>query len=100
MINLYSIIKKPIMTEKASSFFKTNKISLEVHRYSSKRQINLALKRIFKINALSINTMITRGKVKHVGKAWGKTKNIKKAIITVSNETNMDNIFVNHMTDK
>jgi len=100
MINLYSIIRKPIMTEKTSSFLNQNKISFEVLKQATKHQINLALKKIFNIDSLSINTMVVRGKVKNVGRSSGKRKNIKKAIVTIDKNIDINNLILDNKLNK
>lgn len=100
MISLYSIIKKPIITEKTSAFLKRNKISFEVAKTATKYQIISAFKKIFHIKPLLIHTIIVRGKIKHIGKTKGKQKNIKKAIITVNKDTNINDIILDFQLKK
>jgi len=100
MINLYSIIRKPITTEKTSSLLNQNKISFEVLKGSTKHQVSIALKKIFNINAKSINTTIIRGKMKRIGKNYGKRKNIKKAIVTIDKGIDVNNLILKNKLDK
>ena len=99
MIDLYSIIRKPIVTEKTSSFLGQNKIYFEVLKHATKFQINIALNKIFNINPTSINTIITRGKVKNIGRSHGRRKNIKKAIITVDKKIDINSLILNNKLD-
>jgi large subunit ribosomal protein L23 len=96
MISLYSIIKRPIITEKTSSLLNKSKVSFEVFKHATKYQIHLALKKIFNINAKSINTMIIRGKLKNIGKYHGKRKNIKKAVVTINKNIDINNLIFNN----
>jgi large subunit ribosomal protein L23 len=94
MISLYSIIRKPIITEKSSILLKIRKISFEIVKTATKNQIKEALKLIFDIKSKTIRTMIIRGKKKRMGKFHGKRKNIKKAIITVDKKTNINKFII------
>lgn len=88
MIDLYSIIRKPIITKKTSKLINEQKLIFEVIKTSTKYQIKNAIKKVFNLKAVSVRTMITRGKIKRLGNYKGKQKNIKKAIISF--EKNID----------
>lgn len=90
MVNLYSIIRCPLFTKKASCLLKQQKILCIINKNATKYQIKHAFYLIFKIKAISIRTIIVRGKKKKIGQIKGKQKNIKKAIITVNRNTNID----------
>jgi ribosomal protein L23 len=45
---------------------------------------------IFNIKAISIKVINTHGKVKRIGRKFGKRKSIKKAIVTVSKEIDIN----------
>ncbi|QQG34977.1 MAG: 50S ribosomal protein L23 [Deltaproteobacteria bacterium] len=93
MKNLYWVFKGPIFTEKSNLLeSKYKKITLEVAINSSKRQIKEALKKLFNLDAISVNTAIVRGKNKRIKKHWGKESNWKKAIILLKKHENA-NIF-------
>lgn len=94
MINLYSILRKPIITEKTSKLLKEKKVAFEVHKNVSKYQIKEAFKVLFGTKSIKINIMITCGKLKRIGKTFGKRKNIKKAIITVGKEFNPNELIL------
>lgn len=90
MVHLYSIIRCPIITEKSSFLLKDHKISFEVTKNATKKQIKAAVFTVFQINVVQIQTMITRGKLKRAGKTYGKRKNIKKAIITIDKKIDIN----------
>lgn len=100
MINLYSIIRRPIITEKTSSLLSQNKISFEVFRGATKYHVSLACKKILNINAKSINIVIMRGKLKQVGRSRGKRKNIKKAIVTIDKNVNINDLILDNTFSK
>jgi large subunit ribosomal protein L23 len=90
MPNIYSVIKKPIVNEKSSLLLKQNKVLFEVDPRATKHRIKEAVMLIFNIKAISIKVINTHGKVKRIGRKFGKRKSIKKAIVTVSKEIDIN----------
>ena len=81
----HHIIKRPVaLTEKASRIkAEFNQVVFEVDRSANKIQIRLAVEALFGVKVLSVNTLIQRGKVKRMGRSYGKRHNWKKAIVTL-----------------
>jgi large subunit ribosomal protein L23 len=84
MKNIYTVLKKPLFTEKGSSLKEVhNKILVEVAKDANKLDIKKAVEDIFKVKVEKIATINTEGKWKRYGKFIGKKPNRKKAIITL-----------------
>ena len=85
MSELSRIIKRPVaLTEKASRLkAENNQVVFEVERGANKIQIRSAVEQMFGVKVLSVNTLLQRGKVKRMGKGFGKRQNWKKAIVTL-----------------
>ena len=84
MKNIYTILKKPLFTEKGSNLKEVHtKSLLEVSRDANKLDIKKAVESIFKVKVEKIATINTEGKWKRYGKFTGKRPNRKKAIITL-----------------
>jgi large subunit ribosomal protein L23 len=84
MKNIYTIIKKPIFTEKGAALKESlNKILVEVSKDANKIDIKRAIEEIFKVKVDKIATIHERGKWKRYGKSVGKRPDTKKAIITL-----------------
>lgn len=84
MKNIYSIIKKPLFTEKGGSLKEAqNKVLVEVARDANKIEIKKAIEEIFKVKVAKVATINEQGKMKRYGKSLGKTSDRKKAIITL-----------------
>ena len=84
MKNIYTILKRPLFTEKGSSLKEMhNKILVEVAKNANKLDIKKAVADIFKVKVEKIATINTEGKWKRYGKFTGKKPNRKKAIITL-----------------
>lgn len=85
MTDLAQIIKRPVaLTEKASRLkMDNNQVVFEVDRGANKIQIKSAVEAMFGVKVLSVNTLLQRGKVKRMGRSYGKRHNWKKAIVTL-----------------
>jgi large subunit ribosomal protein L23 len=84
MKNIYTIIKKPLFTEKGGTLKEAqNKILVEVSREANKIDIKRAIEEIFKVKVAKIATINEQGKMRRYGKSLGKTSARKKAIITL-----------------
>ena len=84
-MNLYQIIKKPIITEKSSLLKELqNRYLFSVDLQASKPQIKAAVEKMFKVKVLDVHTAVFRGKLRRVGSNSGKRSNWKKAIVTLN----------------
>ncbi|MFN3479520.1 MAG: 50S ribosomal protein L23 [Thermodesulfovibrionales bacterium] len=91
MKDLYSIIKRPLFTEKGA-FIKENenKILIEVDRDANKSEIKKAIEEIFKVKVEKVATINTTGKLKRYGRSIGRRSDRKKAIITLKKGEKLD----------
>ncbi|MBF0457723.1 MAG: 50S ribosomal protein L23 [Nitrospirae bacterium] len=91
MKDLYSIIKKPLFTEKGT-YLKENsgKLLVEVARDANKIEIKRAFEEIFKVKVDKISTIVRPSKWKKYGKFIGKTQEKKKAIVTLKKGEKLD----------
>ncbi|KAF0143426.1 MAG: large subunit ribosomal protein L23 [Nitrospirae bacterium] len=91
MTNLYSIIKKPLFTEKGSNLKESeNKILVEVAKGANKIEVKSAIEEIFKVKVEKVATINTNGKWKRQGKSIGKRPDRKKAVITLKKGEKLD----------
>ena len=79
----FSIIKKPITTEKSTNLQQYNQYTFLVSKDSNSNEIKQAIENIFKVKVIKINTSITRGKLKSFKGTIGFRNDTKKAIVTV-----------------
>ena len=83
-MDLYQIIKRPLVTEKAMAQKGTApQYAFVVDREAGKTSIRSAVEKLFKVHVTGINTAIVRGKAKRVGRSIGRKSNWKKAIVTL-----------------
>jgi large subunit ribosomal protein L23 len=89
------IIKKPILTEKASLLTeKLNRYAFKVDHRANKIQIKSAVEQMFGVTVVSVNTSVVAGKAKSrytkAGFVSGRSPKFKKAIITVKDGETID----------
>jgi len=90
-MNIYSVIKKPHVTEKTSlGSDVTNTVSLVVDRDANKIEIKQAVESLFKVKVADVRTVNVAGKVKRVGRNSGKRSNWKKAYVTLQEGQSID----------
>jgi large subunit ribosomal protein L23 len=90
-MNIYSIIKKPHVTEKTSlGSDTTNTVAIVVDRDANKIEIKQAVESLFKVKVDDVRTVNVAGKVKRVGKNFGKRSNWKKAYVTLQKGQTID----------
>ena len=76
--NVYDVIRRPIITEKATNASETGAVVFEVSMVATKKDIKKAVEQLFKVKVKGVNTLITKGKSKRFKGKMGKRKNIKK----------------------
>ncbi len=91
MRSLYSIIKKPLFTEKGSNLKELqNKILVEVAKDANKLEVRKAVEEIFKVKVEKVATINVEGKWKRHGKSIGRRSSRKKAIVTIKKGEKLD----------
>ncbi len=89
-INMYDVIKRPIVTEKSAILNESNKYVFEVDVNATKPIIKEAIEKIFKVAVLKVNVMNVPGKTKRFKGTLGRTSDRKKAIVTLANDNVID----------
>jgi large subunit ribosomal protein L23 len=91
MKNIYTVIKRPLFTEKGSTLKESeNKVLIEVAGESNKLEIKKAVEEIFKVKVEKVATIKRHGKWKKYGRFIGKTSDRKKALITLKKGEKLD----------
>ncbi|MAE58898.1 MAG: 50S ribosomal protein L23 [Halobacteriovorax sp.] len=84
-MNLETVIKRPLITEKTAletdSF---NRFSFVVDLKANKNQIKNAVEALYDVKVLKVRTNVTPGKVKRAGKGLKKTSSFKKAFVELA----------------
>ena len=91
MRSVYTVIKRPLFTEKGTALKEgQNKLLIEVDRDANKLEIKQALEEIFKVKVEKVATIKRYGKWKRYGKSIGRTSDRKKALITLKKGEKLD----------
>lgn len=80
----YDVILRPLITEKATILVGERKYAFEVDRRANKQQIREAVETAFSVRVTKVNTMNVRGKSRRVGRRYSRTRDFKKAVITLA----------------
>ena len=79
----YDVIVSPVITEKATARSEHNQVVFRVRKDATKPQIKEAVERLFDVKVKSVNTLVTKGKVKIFKGTRGQRSDVKKAIVTL-----------------
>jgi large subunit ribosomal protein L23 len=86
----YDVIRRPIITEKATMVSEANAVVFEVAMDSTKPQIKAAVEDVFGVKVKAVNTTITKGKVKRFKGRPGVRRDVKKAYVTLEEGNAID----------
>ena len=82
MKELSLVIEKAVQSEKSLKFRELNNTFIfNVNKSANKKDIKDAVEKYFNVKVEDVNTVMTRGKFRRVGKYNGKLPNTKKAYI-------------------
>ncbi len=82
MTTAYSILRRPVVTEKTTLQKElANTVTFEVDRSANRIDIKRAVEKAFGVKVMSVQTMQVTGKVKRRGRILGKRRNWKKAMV-------------------
>ena len=88
MKNPHDVILRPVLSEASYDGFADKRYVFAVHPSANKTEIKLALESIFKgIKVDKVNTLRTLGKMKRQGRTAGRTPEIKKAYVTLKEDS-------------
>jgi large subunit ribosomal protein L23 len=86
----YDVILGPVITEKATTLSEHNKVVFKVSPKATKPQIKAAVEKLFDVKVVSVNTLVTKGKVKRFRNTLGQRSDVKKAIVTLAEGHSVD----------
>ena len=87
---LYDVIKKPIVTEKATMASEAGAVVFEVAPDANKPLIKEAVEALFGVKVTAVNTLIRKGKVKRFRGRIGQQSDVKKAVVTLKDGDAID----------
>jgi large subunit ribosomal protein L23 len=86
----YDVIVSPVITEKATNLSEQNKVVFKVKSDATKPQIKDAVEKLFDVKVKSVNTLVTKGKVKMFRGTRGQRSDVKKAVVTLEEGQTID----------
>jgi large subunit ribosomal protein L23 len=86
----YDVILSPVITEKATNLSEQNKVVFRVKGDATKPQIKDAVEKLFDVKVRSVNTLVTKGKVKMFRGTRGQRSDVKKAVVTLEEGQTID----------
>jgi large subunit ribosomal protein L23 len=87
------ILLAPVISEKSYGLLEENKYTFIVHPDANKTAIKIAVEKVFGVQVVSVNTLNRQGKRKRTRTGYGKRKNTKRAIVTLTPESKPIEIF-------
>jgi large subunit ribosomal protein L23 len=87
---MYDIIRRPVITEKATMLSEFNQVSFLVPLEATKPEIKAAVEALFKVKVTAVNTLRQQGKVKRFRGRLGQRSETKKAVVTLAEGNRID----------
>ncbi len=95
-MDIYHTIIRPLVTEKSTyqarlvSEDRGGTYSFEVHPLANKSQVKDAVEKIYGVEVLDVRTSNRPGKLRRYRYKYGRTRQTKKAVITVHKDSHID----------
>ncbi len=89
----HDVIIRPILTEKSYDLIPNKKYTFEVDKKANKTQIKQAVEEIFGVDVKSVTTANRQGKMKRQGRTEGRRPDVKKAYVTLTEESKKIEFF-------
>jgi len=83
-LHLYEVLRRPLITEKATLLKEEDKYAFEVAGKATKSQIKKAVEHAFKVKVSKVNVMMVPGKTKRFGRRQVTSSPWRKAIVTLA----------------
>ena len=81
---LADLVRRPIVTEKATLLLENNQYTFEVDPKAQKPEIKAAIEALFNVKVVSVNTQKPPRKTRRVGKFIGHRPLYKRAMVTLA----------------
>ena len=89
----HDIILKPIITEESMMGTAFKKYTFKVAKDANKAEIKAAIEEVFGVKVSKVNTMNCKGHLRRYGRFQGYTPAWKKAIVTLTEDSNTIDFF-------
>lgn len=90
-LEAHQVILKPLVTEKSVEMSEAlNKYSFAVSPLATKEDIRAAIEKLFSVKVAKVATQNRKGKPKRYRQFGGRTKNGKRAIVTLAGDDRIE----------
>jgi len=83
----HDVIIRPVLTEKSYDGFPTKNYTFQVAMDSNRIEVRKAIEEIFDVKVERVNIARQQGKLKRMGRTQGRTNEIKKAYVKLTEES-------------
>lgn len=87
---MYELIRRPVITEKATALGEKNQVVFRVAIDATKPEIKVAVETLFGVKVLGVNTLIQKGKKKRFKGRVGVRSDVKKAYVRLADGQTID----------
>ncbi|UZJ25325.1 50S ribosomal protein L23 [Rhodococcus antarcticus] len=87
------VLLAPVISEKSYGLLDSNTYTFIVLPTANKTQIKIAVEKVFGVTVTNVNTMNRQGKRKRTKFGYGKRKDTKRALVTLSADSKPIEIF-------
>jgi large subunit ribosomal protein L23 len=87
------ILLAPVVSEKSYGLLEERQYTFIVAPEANKTQIKIAVEKVFGVKVVSVNTLNRTGKRKRTRTGYGKRKDTKRAVVTLSPESRAIDVF-------
>lgn len=82
-MNIYQVLKRPLITEKMTGLQAQGKYAFEVHPWANRLQVKEAVEKNFKVKVEKVNVITVPGERRRTRHGWVQRTPWKKAIVTL-----------------
>lgn len=86
----YEVLRRPVITEKATLGSESNQVTFRVPMDATKPEIKVAVERLFEVKVMSVNTLRQKGKIKMFRGRRGRRNDYKKAVVRLAEGDSID----------
>lgn len=87
----HQVLIRPLVTEKGMrAANEANQYAFEVNRMSTKDDVRRAVEELFDVQVVKVRTQTRKGKPRRYRFRYGRTKDWKKALVTLDAESRID----------
>lgn len=90
-VDMYDILRRPIISEKAARLSENNSVVFEVAACATKEDVARAVQAIYNVKPTKVNIVVVKGKVKSFrGRGAGTQRAVKKAYVSLPADAKLD----------